>query len=136
MPDAVDVTGWKELQRTLDTLEPKMSKRALRKGTRKGAQLVADMARSLVPVDEGDLEGTITVRAQRRSRTSLGHNMVVGTEQGGGEAYYAGFVNFGTRFQQADLFATQAFQTMWPAAEQTVIKETRAFLSTLGPGNP
>lgn len=136
MAKAGEVDGIKQLFKKLDQLEPKMARKPLRTGTRKGARLVLEVARALAPVDEGDLEASLRVRAGKRRRGRIEHNAIAGAEQGAGDPYYAGFVNFGTRFQEADWYMTQAFQTTWPAAEQEVVKEIIAFLKTQGRGSP
>ncbi len=92
-----------------------------------GARLIADEQKALVPVDEGLLRDSIRVRVPRRqkkNRDRLSVNAVAGKEDTDlGQAFYAGFVNFGTVSQEADLYATQAFETMWPAAEARVKNE-------------
>jgi len=122
--------GDKEAIKAFENLESYVQKRIWNKGLRSGAKLIAAEMKSLVPVDEGLLESSIRVRSGRRQKknpTRLNINAVIGGSDLG-DAFYSGFVNFGTVYQEADLYATQAFETMWPAANEMILNETlRAF---------
>jgi HK97 gp10 family phage protein len=61
----VRVTGVKEVDRWLSRLEPKLRKKAFRKGTRAGAKVFATAARAEFPRDTGTAATAITVRASK-----------------------------------------------------------------------
>jgi len=99
-------TGDKELDALLATMTPQMQKKAIRTATRDGAKFVLRVAKRLVPVDEGDLERSLTVRTakgnrgKRLDKFTLGH--AVSTREGmfqGGQ-FYGGFIEYGTKQRQ------------------------------------
>ena len=91
------VTGDEQLDRTLAALEPKLQKRAIRKATRAASKQVLATARQRVPSDEGDLERSLKVRALKRSRNRVGHQVLVSDGLFEGDEFYGGFVEFGTQ---------------------------------------
>ena len=122
MSASIIMTGDKEVDRLLATLEPKLQKKAIRKGTREGAKVVLERARSLVPVDTGTLLDTMTVRSAvgtgrgRLRRGTIGH-MVTHRETGAEDPFYAHFVEFGTRVWQGDRYIRPA---LYDSAKQVV----------------
>ncbi len=96
------LTGDKQVDRMLATLEPKLQKKAIRKGTREGAKIVLQRAKQLVPVDEGTLLRSMSVRTakreggQRLPRGTMGHSVQHVQRKGKGDPFYAHFVEFGT----------------------------------------
>ena len=93
----VIVTGDKELDRLLRGLPLAAQKKLSRKATRKSAkEIVLPEAKSRVPVDTGDLEESLVVKAMRRSRGRFGHQ--VQTKDGfyTGDQFYGAFIEFGT----------------------------------------
>lgn len=94
----VIITGDKELDRLLKGLPLKVQKKVSRSATRKAAKdIVLPDAKSRVPVDTGDLEESLSVRAIKRSRTKFGHE--VRTKDGfySGDQFYGAFIEFGTK---------------------------------------
>lgn len=71
----------------------------MRKATRAAAKHVLELARQFVPVDEGDLEASLTVRAMkgRRRRGTVGASVLTREGMFRGDEFYGGFVEFGTR---------------------------------------
>lgn len=96
MAKAVVTTGFPEVDHLLKTLENKLKRKAIRKGTRAGAKIVVARARALVPVDTGLLESTLTVRAAKKvERGNIGHS-VTHRQSWKEDPFYAHFVEFGT----------------------------------------
>lgn len=94
----VIVTGDEALDKLLATLTPKLQKKLSRQATRKSAKdIVLPEARNRVPVDTGDLDDSLTVRAVKRSRNKIGH--MVATKDGffKGDQFYGGMIEFGTK---------------------------------------
>lgn len=105
----VFVTGDKELDAILDQVEPRMAKRLQREELKKAAkQIILPEAQARVPVDSGQLEESLVARALPRSRTRYGYE--VRTRDGffKGDEFYGGFIEFGTKHQEADPFLRPA----------------------------
>lgn len=88
------------LHNRIDAISDALNTRGKRKATKKVADMVAEEARSLAPVDTGRLRGSIDVVRD-------GNNHVVVTD-----APYAGFVEFGTSRQPAQPFLGPAAETV------------------------
>lgn len=94
----VIVTGNKELDKALQALEPALARKLSRKTTRRIAKdIVLPAARDLAPVDSGDLEESLTVRAIKRSRLRMGHYVTCGETIERDQHYYSGYLEFGTK---------------------------------------
>lgn len=92
------VTGIPELDAKLRSLEPKLAKKIYRRSVRKAAKPVLDTARSLAPVESGDLKRSLKIRAMKRSRRNkhiVGVQVVTGKEWFKGDQFYAAFIEFG-----------------------------------------
>lgn len=108
---SIITTGFPEVDNLLATLEVKLQRKAIRKGTRAGAKIVLQRAKQLVPFgqdDGGTLERTLTVRTAKRVVDSgtgkarklkrgeeFGHE-VTHRDTGSDDPFYAHFVEFGT----------------------------------------
>lgn len=113
-------TGFPEVDNLLATVEPKLQRKAIRKGTRAGAKVVLPKARSFVPHDTGLLESTLTVRVANRVVDEAGGGVrklkrgkefghqVTHRRTGEGDPYYSHFVEFGTVFREADSYLRRA----------------------------
>lgn len=117
---AIITTGFPEVDNLLKTLEPKLQKKALRKGTRAGAKVVEQRARALVPHgDSGLLSETLTVRTakvgpyfKKLKRSEIGHtvwHVQRGGDTGGeDDPFYSVFVEYGTKFFRGDPYIKPA----------------------------
>jgi len=86
-----NVKGFKELQKMLDTLPPRMEANIMRSALRSGAKVIMDEARANVPVADGDLRDSLRVS------TRLRKGVVTATVKAGNrKAWYWRFVEFGT----------------------------------------
>lgn len=94
----VIVTGNRALNRLLKGLPEKVQKKLSRQATRKAAkEIVLPDAKNRVPVNTGDLEDSLIVKAMKRSRGRFGHS--VQTKDGAyqGDQFYGAFIEFGTK---------------------------------------
>jgi HK97 gp10 family phage protein len=96
--DGLLVTGDKELDKKLAGLTLKLQKKLTRQATRKAAkEIVLPAARANAPVDTGELEESLKVRAIKRSRNRIGHMVTVGDGLGVGDTFYAAALELGTK---------------------------------------
>ncbi len=105
---AIITTGFPEVDDSLKTLDTKLQKKAIRKGTRRGAKEVHKAALQLVPIDTGTLQDTLTVRTaggkeNKLPRGTLGHTVVHRTT-GAEDPFYSKFVEFGTVKWEGDRY--------------------------------
>lgn len=92
------ITGDKALDALLKGLPEKVQKQLSRKATRKAAkEIVLPDAKSRVPVDSGDLESSLTVKAMKRSRTRFGHQVQTKDGDFQGDQFYGAFIEYGTK---------------------------------------
>lgn len=103
------ITGDKEIDALLKNLEVKVANKFVRQGLRRVAKdIVLPDAKRQAPVDTGQLEKSLTVRAGRRSRTGPSYTVVSRPRGGVDQAHYAWSVEFGTKHMQADPFLRPA----------------------------
>ena len=126
MSASIVMTGDRQVDKMLATLLPKLQKKAIRKGTREGAKVVLNTAKSRVPVDEGNLLRTLKVRAAQKDPTTrkpikrgdIGHSVThVGPKgeigRGTNDPFYSQFVEYGTvvidpsRYLRSSLYDNQ-----------------------------
>lgn len=127
------VTGDKELDRRLRSLPPKVLKKLARRAVRPAAKEVLARAIDEVPVDTGDLEDSLKVRALKRSRKNkdkVGSRVVTGEGFFKGDQYYGGFVEFGTSkmaarpfLRPAAISAEPAVKRVFTSAMKRIVKE-------------
>lgn len=92
------VTGVAAVDAKLKGLPLAAQKKLSRKATRQSAKdIVLPAAKDNAPVDSGDLEESLTVRALKRSRTKFGHMVTTGEGFWKGEQFYGAFLEFGTK---------------------------------------
>lgn len=111
MSAKLKLTGTKELEKALADLGRATGRNTARRALKKSAQIVADEAQILVPVDQGELMDSIIVStklnsAQRHRKTKGGVDMHVGPT-----VYYGHFVEFGTVKQSAQPFMRPAWES-------------------------
>lgn len=128
----ITLTGDKQVDSMLATLEPKLQKKAIKKGTREGAKLALQQAKRLVPIDTKTLLRSMTVRTakreggQRLSRGLSGHAVVHVQRKGKGDPFYAHFVEFGTKKWHGHRYIRKALydsQSAIVKANRDAIKE-------------
>ncbi|OHV84159.1 HK97-gp10 family putative phage morphogenesis protein [Rhizobium sp. LCM 4573] len=102
------IIGLTKLQQKLKRL-PLVVKEQIRKAMEQGAEEIVDLAKSLVPVDSGALKNSIGWtwgRAPRGAMTlgtvqSVGGDLTITIYAGDADAWYARFVEFGTKAHTA-----------------------------------
>ena len=146
MPEAIITTGFADVDNLLATLEVKLQRKAIRKGTRAGAKVVLPKAKSNVPHGEtGLLESTLTVRVAKevvdesgkfrrklKRGKEFGH-MVTHREGGAGggnpkrpgDPYYSHFVEFGTVFQDEHSYIRRA---LYDSTDQVLAASRKAII--------
>jgi HK97 gp10 family phage protein len=90
------VSGGRELDDLLQTLPVKMEKNINRSGLQAGAKVFLDAVKQRIPVDKGDLRKTARI-SSRAKGGQVSASVKVGGKYKGVDAYYAKFVEFGTR---------------------------------------
>jgi len=105
----VNVAGFKDLQKFLNTLAPKIERNILRAALSKGARVVRDEAKTLVPValpneenrklyggHAGALRNSLRVGSRARGGKVTAY-IRAGGKKKGADTYYAHWVEYGTR---------------------------------------
>lgn len=90
------ITGGRELQEVLDTLPGKMQKNINRAGLRAGAVVLLAKVRENIPVDQGNLLRTARISGRAKG-AEVAVSVKVGGKHKGVDAFYARFVEYGTR---------------------------------------
>lgn len=89
---SISVTGLADLQKMLDELPAKIEANIMRGALRQGANVYRDRARANAPVGKtGRLKKSIKVKTTLRKGKAISQIVA-----GGGDAFYAKFVEFGT----------------------------------------
>ena len=104
----VVVTGFADIDRRLKKLETKVQNKVAKSSMRKATkEIILPEAKNRVPVDSGQLEDSIVVRAMR-SKNRIG--AVVMTRDGyyKGDEFYGSFIELGTKTMKADPFLRPA----------------------------
>lgn len=110
-PFKMVVTGDKELDKALLEIAgrqetPKHVNAFVRKATRKAAkEIVLPKVRARVPVETGELESHLTVRAKKRSRKSIGYGVTTKDGLFTGDTFYGGFLEFGFKTRGGGFYA-------------------------------
>ena len=99
----VEIVGLRELDRALQELAWPAARRALRKGMRKGANVVRDEARAKAPVRTGKLRKAI--RTRERSEDAGNMRFAVEVPR---RAFYGRFLEYGTSKMAAKPFLRPA----------------------------
>jgi HK97 gp10 family phage protein len=117
------VTGVKEIDRRLATLEPKVAKKHLRQAMRKGMRPIQSQVEGNAPAGEsGDLAASVILRAGKRSRNKMTMNVALGSRTFRGEKFYATFTEWGTSDQPAQGYMRRAFDTRGRGARDVIVE--------------
>lgn len=87
----VRIAGLAELQKMLDILPARLEANIMRGGMRQGANVFRDRAKANVPENSGALKKSIKVKSTLRKG-----KVITQIVAGGGDIYYAKFLEFGT----------------------------------------
>jgi len=131
----MSLSGGKECLAMLQRIPAKDAKRAIRKGTRKGARFLLAAARERAPVNTGLLRRKLTIKGLRR-KNQLGSMVVGGTrEQMGIDAksrgYYPAVKEYGSRKtnQRAIKYMQRGASVASGVATQTAVAEIKAAIN-------
>lgn len=125
------VSGIEEIKAKLSQLPGNLQKKVIRSAMRRGAEATAARAKELAPVDTGALRNSIRVQELdgyagtfRVTAGAGGHDFV-------GDQYYAGMIEYGTKYIQARLFMTRAYEETAVAAQQQIEQDIIAGIEAL-----
>ena len=118
------LTGDKQLDAFFRTFPMKVQKKVVRKPLRDGAKIINDAAKTIAPVQSGQLRRALKVRAAKRSRRNK--NVVTVRPQIGegdfkGDTFYGAFVEYGTKKMAGRHYMEQAFKTKSEPAKNVVL---------------
>lgn len=108
---SVEILGLRELDRALQELAWPAARRALRKGMRKGANVVRDEARAKAPVDTGNLKRRIRTRERSEEEGNMRYAVEIPRN-----AFYGRFIEYGTSKMAAKPFLRPAAESKTEAA--------------------
>lgn len=124
--ETVKLTGMRELERNLAQLPKAVARRNALTALREGGEPMAQMARALAPVDEGNLRESISVATTLASSQRGDRGAVAPVEMyiGPGQHPQAITQEFGTWFHRAQPFMRPA----WSATRYLVLDRIGALL--------
>lgn len=132
---SLSLVGDKKLQKLLDTLPAKFSKKAIRKGTREGTKIVTKAAKSNAPKGEtGALRKGIKTKAMKAKRGYIGTTTQLSDKNF--RTFYGPMTEYGTQFQKAQGFLKKASEDKGEQATQKAAEIMKAELikiATTGP---
>lgn len=125
----IEVQGISELLRKLVAVGgAKFAKKALRSAIRKGGKPMLAAIKARAPVDSGDLEESLKLKAIKRTRTGVG--VTIGTSAYNslfqGEQFYGAFQEFGTAKLPPNPFMRPGFDETKEQSVQFVGESLRA----------
>ncbi len=130
MAGSIVVTGLKQIDSKLKTLEPKIQKKILRQAMRSGMKLVAQEALMRVPVLTGLLKRNIKLRAMKRKRNRVGLLVQVKSDPGfskpyghGQVAWYPAAVEYGHGKVPPHPYMRPAFDIKGGSAREKTLHE-------------
>lgn len=145
------ITGDKELDKALQKIAgrhetAKHVNKFMRKATREAVkQIVLPKVKARVPVETGELEASLTVRALKRSRTRMGSGVTKKDNSPqefrnplfSGDTFYGGFLEFGFRtrdggFYPPDQWLRIPLYTSEAEVKAKVTSELKAWIRSAG----
>lgn len=123
---AIIITGVKEIDSRLKTLEQRVQKKVLRQAMRSGMKLVLADAKARVPVLSGLIKENLKLRAMKRSRSKQGLLVQVKSAEGFTKTTKAGrkfFYPAIVEYKPGHAFIRPAYDTKGPQARDTTMTE-------------
>ena len=114
MNATVTVSGSAGIFANLRRIDKGAQGKVARKVLRTCSKAIAAAAKAIYPVRTGKARKAIKVRAAKRKKGVIGVNVQVGDKWFTGETFYAGFVEWGTKYMQARQPLQQAFNQTAP----------------------
>lgn len=125
----MNTRGFEDLDRRLSELSKGVATKAGNKAVRRGAVVAAKEMRGDAPVDTGTLKRNIRAR-KGRSKAAQTITYVVSA----GKAFYAKFLEYGTRKMPAQPFAAESFARVSKDAFAEIKAELSAALDRIARG--
>jgi HK97 gp10 family phage protein len=96
--EKTQILGLKELEAALRVFPVKFEKAVMRGAVRAGTNVFLKRAKSMVPVDSGDLRKSLRVSSAKAPRGLVKARLTAGgsRKKGGKSVYYANMIEFGT----------------------------------------
>ena len=139
MKTGVELRGFQELDRKMERAAKALPESKQREILADAGEIVADEMRVLVPVDEGDLRGSIRVSVDevRRGAFGLGRftsrdqfEVLIGPSRGGSpDGFHAHFVELGTVNMPAQPFIRPAFDNTQGQVRQRIASGVTSAIS-------
>jgi HK97 gp10 family phage protein len=127
---AIVITGIREIDRKLKTLEARVQKKILRRAMRTGMKVVLAEAQALVPVLSGLTKENLKLRAGKRSRNKTTLNVQVANAEGltketseGKKFFYPAVVEWGHDNVPPHPFMRPAYDTKGPEGRDKTMNE-------------
>lgn len=119
-----EIKGGRELEDALRRLGPDLERKVAKGAARAGANVIAKEAIRLAPEDDGTLKRSIKVvtRSQRVGDAVVSIVTRAGKrwQSKGMDAWYAGLIEFGTKFRPATPFLRPAMDSKAPEALKAI----------------
>jgi HK97 gp10 family phage protein len=135
MNGEVKIEGMEEMKKKLETIEPAVRKKLVRKALRAGAKVITKQCKADAPARSGLLRSKIRVRAGKRKRNLIRMNVSIGKKDFQGDTFYAGFVDRGRKSGKrgsrnrrpiaGSRFLEKAFDKARPAAAKAILETLR-----------
>jgi HK97 gp10 family phage protein len=126
------IDGLDRLEQVLEQLAPREAKLALRRAAKAGMKIVQEAIEEHAPRDTGHLAESINIGSEVGGGDGDDATGSIAVKVGpAGDAYYALFQEFGTRFQQAQPFMTPAYEENKDAVIETCVTELQTQLNNL-----
>jgi HK97 gp10 family phage protein len=137
---ALKITGLKEIDKALATLEPRVAKKVIRQAMRQGQKIVQAEVKALAPVRSGATRKAVKVRVGKRKKDAIRVNVQIGQGDYKGDQFYAAFPEYGTKpsgrggkrksegaasghgGQKAQHYMRRAFQTVGERAKEVAMQ--------------
>lgn len=118
-----EVEGMEELTKKLHNMAG-AGKKILRKSMRAGAKILQKEAKANAPVGFSKmLKKNIKVKSGKKSRQTISINVQNAAGDYKGQTYYAAMVNWGTKYQEAQEFMDQAFESKSKEAGDAIVSK-------------
>jgi len=126
----VTIKGVDRLERTLAAFGPRVAKKLKRKAIRRAARILLDETKAQAPVDSGELEESLRLRAmaqfgRRRRKGVVGVSVQTSDKLFAGDQFYAGFQELGTVNMEPNAFLRPASDAVRDQVAQRFRHEAR-----------
>ena len=131
MPKGFIVTGIKQLDDALKSLEPKLARKYVKTILKHEMTPVLNAARENAPVDTGLLKSSIKMRVSKKSRNSFGIDVRIGEQDWAGQSWYGAAQEYGTSKMEGKGFLRKAYDEEKDQVKRNAIAALLAGLDQL-----